>query len=199
MGIKVIFFDTETNGLDNNSSVLSISALKCVFNGTDIDTIQGRYNRFYFRRPREAPNVYALDCNGLTDEIIQEYRQGVEYPKYFRQDIQSFKDFCVGAIRFVGHNIPFDAQFLDFELKRTFCTMRENTNIIKLKNRNGGLKFPTLSEAANFYSITVDEDKCHSSEYDTQLAYEIFRKMLMRKGSLERVLGFLGKRWRQKW
>jgi uncharacterized protein YprB with RNaseH-like and TPR domain len=60
MSIKVIFFDTETNGLDSNSSsVLSISALKCVFNGSDIDTIKDRYTRFYYRRPREAPNVRA--------------------------------------------------------------------------------------------------------------------------------------------
>jgi DNA polymerase-3 subunit epsilon len=188
----VIFFDTEKKVLDSNSSVLSISALKCVFNGTDIDTEEDRYNRFYFRRPGEFPNEYALGCNGLTDDVIREYRQGVEYPKYFYQDMQSFKDFCARAIRFVGHNIPFDAQFLDFELKRTFCTMRENTNIMKLKKRSGGLKAPKLSEAADFYRIAVDEDKCHGSEYDTLLAYEIFRKMLTRKGSRERVLGFLG-------
>jgi DNA polymerase-3 subunit epsilon len=190
MSKKVIFFDTETNGLGSNSSVLSISALKCVFNGTDIDTVQERYNRFYFRRPREAPNVYALDCNGLTDDVIREYRQGVEYPKYFYQDMQSFKDFCAGSIRFVGHNISFDAKFLDFELKRTFCTMRENTSIMRLKNCGGGLKQPKLIEAANFYHIAVDEDDCHGSEYDTLLTYEIFRKMLTRKISRERVLMF---------
>jgi DNA polymerase-3 subunit epsilon len=92
----------------------------------------------------------------------------------------------------VGHNIPFDAQFLDFELKRTFCTMRENTKIMKLKNRSGGLKTPNLSETAAFYGISVDETKCHGSEYDTLLCYEIFRKMLARKMSRERVLEFLG-------
>jgi DNA polymerase-3 subunit epsilon len=192
MSIKVVFFDTETNGLDRNSSVLSISALKCVFNGADIDTVEDRYNRFYFRRPQELPNIYALDCNGLTDDVIREYRQCVEYAEYFRDDIQSFKDFCVGAIHFVGHNIQFDAKFLNFELKRTFCTMKENTNIMQLKNRRGGLKPPNLSEAANFYSIAVDEDQCHASEYDTLLTYQIFRMMLGRKRSRERVLRFLG-------
>jgi DNA polymerase III epsilon subunit-like protein len=192
MSVKVIFFDTETNGLHKNNSVLSISALKCVFNGVDIDTVQDRYNRFYFRRPPELPDAQALDCNGLTDDVIREYRQGAAYPEYFREDIQSFKDFCAEAIRFVGHNIQFDAKFLDFELKRTFCTMNENTNIMKLKNRSGGLKPPNLSEAANFYHIAVDEDKWHGSEYDTMLTYQIFRKMLERKGSRERVRGFLG-------
>jgi DNA polymerase-3 subunit epsilon len=118
----------------------------------------------------------------------------VEYPKYFREDMQSFKDFCAGAIRFVGHNIPFDAKFLDFELKRIFCTMRENKSIMKLKNRRGGLKPPKLIEAANFYRIAVDEKKCHGSEYDTLIAYEIFKKMLVRKRSQQRILAFLGKR-----
>jgi DNA polymerase-3 subunit epsilon len=192
MSKKVIFFDTETNGLDSSNSVLSISALKCLFNGTDIDKIQDRYNRFYFRHPGELLNVQALECNGLTDDVIREYRQGVEYPEYFYQDRRGFKDFCAGAIRFVGHNIQFDAKFLDFELKRTFCTMRDNTNIINLKNCSGGLTPPRLREAANFYRIAVDEDKCHGSEYDTLLVYEIFRKMLTRKGARERVLGFLG-------
>ncbi|MDR3327413.1 MAG: 3'-5' exonuclease [Prevotellaceae bacterium] len=195
MSKKIIFFDTETNGLNGNtSSVLSISALKCVFNGTDVDTIKDRYNRFYFRRSREAPNAFAMECNGLTDDVIRDYRQGVEYPKYFREDMQSFKDFCAGAIRFVGHKIDFDAQFLDFELKRTFCTMEENKNIMKLKNCNGRIKNPKLAEAACFYRISVDEDKCHGSEYDTLLCYEIFKKMLARKRSRQRVLGFLEKR-----
>jgi DNA polymerase III epsilon subunit-like protein len=94
----------------------------------------------------------------------------------------------------VGHNIPFDAKFLDFKLKRTFCTMRENTNIMKHKKSNGGFKAPKLIEAAVFYNISVDEDKCHGSEYDTRLCYEIFRKMLARKRSRERVLEFLEKR-----
>jgi hypothetical protein len=35
---------------------------------------------------------------------------------------------------------------------------------MKLKNRNGGLKFPTLSGAANFYRITIEENKYHGSE-----------------------------------
>jgi DNA polymerase-3 subunit epsilon len=173
---------------------LSISALKCLFNGTDINTIKDHYNRFYFRRPGELSNINALDCNGLTDDVIQEYRKGVEYPKYFYQDIQSFKNFCAGAIRFVGHNIQFDAKFIGFELKHTFCTMRENSNIMKLKNRSGRLKIPSLSETANFYHIAVDEEKCHGSEYDTLLAYEIFRKMMTRKRSRERLLEFLEKR-----
>jgi DNA polymerase-3 subunit epsilon len=193
MRIKVIFFDTETNGLSSNSSVLSISAIKCLYNGTDIDTIQDRYNRFYFRRPEELPNEYALDCNGLTDDVIREYRQGAEYPKYFHQDIQSFKDFCTRTVRFVGHNIPFDAKFLAFKLKRTFCTMRENSHIMKLENCAGWLKSPRLIEAVNFYRITVDEDKCHGSEYDTLLTYEVFKKMLTREESRARVLAFLGR------
>jgi hypothetical protein len=54
------------------------------------------------------------------------------------------------------------------------------------------LKPLNLSEVADFYCITVDEDKCHGNEYDTLLAYEVFRKMLTRKRSQERVLGFLG-------
>jgi hypothetical protein len=37
--------------------------------------LEDRYNRFYFWHPQELPNVQALDCNGLTDDVLREYRK----------------------------------------------------------------------------------------------------------------------------
>jgi hypothetical protein len=46
----------------------------------------------------------------------------------------------------------------------------------KMRKSNSGLKYPKSSGVADFYRIAVDEDKCHGSEYDTLLTYEIFKE-----------------------
>jgi hypothetical protein len=69
-------FDTETNGL-HNCSVLSISFIIC--KGDDILDEQTRY---YF--PKENYyNKHAIAVNGLKKEVIEKYREDIEYPLCF--------------------------------------------------------------------------------------------------------------------
>ena len=93
-----IFFDTETNGL-NNSSVLSIAAIKVANND-----IIAEYNRFYY--PIEKYNYNAIAVNGLNYKKVTELRKN-NYPRYFINDINSFYDFIKDATHFIGHNISF--------------------------------------------------------------------------------------------
>jgi DNA polymerase-3 subunit epsilon len=188
---RVIFFDTETNGTARSSSVLSISAIKAVFSGNDIETIEDRFTRYYYRKPWERENPAAIGVNGLTEEVIRQRRGDAEYAPCFHEDIHNFRAFCFRVTHFVGHNIAFDRRFLNFRLRHTFCTMRENAAIINLKKCDGNLKWPRLSEAASFYQIDLNDDELHASDYDTLLTYEVFKKMLSRDTTRERVLQFL--------
>ncbi|MDR1616333.1 MAG: WYL domain-containing protein [Syntrophomonadaceae bacterium] len=190
---KVIFFDTETNGLSKNSSVLSISAIKAVYNGVDIDFIEAAYNRYYFRNPGEQPLQEAIFVNGLTDETIAKRRGNADYPLYFKDDMENFKTFCGDARHFVAHNIAFDSKFLDFPLQYAFCTMRENKRPFKKLDGNGHKTCMSLSETAKYYQAEVQNDALHSSDYDTQLVHGIFRKMLASEDTKEKVLRFLEK------
>ncbi|MDR2402885.1 MAG: hypothetical protein LBD78_02535 [Spirochaetaceae bacterium] len=189
---KVIFFDVETNGLSGNSSILSITAIKALFNGKDIDTIEEFFSRFYYRNPGEWENPDAIRVNGLKDEVIRKKRGNARYTNHFNHD-KDFAVFCSGVNHYVGHNISFDRKFIHFPLKHCFCTMKENINIIRIKRHNAGFKFPRLSEAAEYYGLSPESSKLHGSEYDARLTYEIFRKMLNDLRTKQRILAFLGK------
>jgi DNA polymerase-3 subunit epsilon len=194
--MNVIFWDVETNGLEKYHSVLSISAIKVAFSieGEKIDSsIIERYERFYFRKPGEEVGKEAIAVNGLTDETIRKHRTGVDYPEHFCNDIEPFRLFCSDTRHFVGHNIFYDKQYINFWLHNVFCTMKENTGIIGLKRRNGKLKFPSLGETAKFYGIEINKNELHGSMYDSYTTYLVFNKMLDNEKAKGKVIGFLRK------
>lgn len=190
--MKVIIFDTETNGLEN-CSVLSISAIKI-----DVDLKSnsykeiGRFNRFYFRNEGEKINAEAVAVNGLTDEEILRRRveSGIKYSKYFEKD-KDFVDFCKDTNHFVAHNISFDRKFIPFDLKTQFCTKESNIDILKIPGKFGRYKWPRLNETAKFYGIELDENRWHGSEYDAEICKEIFVSMLKNKKTSGIVKKFL--------
>ena len=197
MTAAVIFFDTETNGLTSQYSVLSISAIKAVFSGTKAavsDAVVGRYERFYYRKPGESLSAGALKVNGLTDGVIAEKRGGEAYTRYFHEDIEAFRAFCGEVHHFAAHNIAFDRQFIPFPLPNVFCTMRENKRVINLPRKTGGIKFPSLSETAGFYGIDVHTAQLHGSTYDTHLVYLVFKKMLATSEAQKKAWRFLEKK-----
>lgn len=190
--IEVIFFDTETNGLKSNNSVLSISAIKTLvdFNDKNIDILE-RYERFYFSK--EPYNSQAIKVNGLTKEYVIKKREGVDYPKYFADDQVDFFQFCGDTQHFVAHNIEFDRKFLNKKLPKQFCTMKSNTDIIKLAPQHVGTKYkwPKLEEAVKFYKISSDNNKFHNSMYDVEMTIEVFKAMLKHKKGRELIEEFL--------
>jgi DNA polymerase III epsilon subunit-like protein len=194
MNTTVIFFDTETNGLNAECSVLSISAIKAAIdnNATAInDAAVERYERFYYRAPGEPFGAGAVRVNGLTDAVITKKRGDAAYPRHFREDTEAFLAFCGTARHFAAHNIAFDQQFIPFPLPKTFCTMTENEKVLKLRRKTGELKFPSLKETARFYGIDLDSSKLHTSAYDTDLVYAIFIKMLESPKTRKKVHKFL--------
>ena len=194
--MNVIFWDTETNGLKEYHSVLSISAIKYSFiiDGQNIESNKKeQYERFYFRKPDEKIGEEAIAVNGLTDEVISKRRNGVDYPEHFHNDIIPFRRFCTDTKHFVGHNIYYDKQYINFWLPNIFCTMIANTKIIGLKKANGKSKYPSLEETAKFYGIETDKKELHGSMYDSYITYLIFLKMFENDRVKDKVMSFLGK------
>jgi len=194
--MNVIFWDTETNGLEKHHSVLSISAIKYSFviDGQNIESNKiDQYERFYFRKPDEKIGEDAIAVNGLTDEVISKRRNGSDYPEHFHNDITPFRMFCSDTRHFVGHNIFYDKQYINFWLPNMFCTMRTNTYIIGLKRENGEPKFPSLEETARFYGVVTNEKELHGSMYDSYITYLIFLKMFENDRVKDKIVSFLGK------
>jgi DNA polymerase-3 subunit epsilon len=192
--MNVIFWDTETNGFRNYHSVLSISAIKYAFS-VETQNISSSvvecYERFYFRKPGEKLGIEAIEVNSLTDKILKERRKTAEYPENFCNDIEAFRLFCSDTRHFVGHNIFYDKQYINFKLPNEFCTMKTNAKIIGLKRRDGKLKFPSLWEAAKFYGVEIDKEQLHGSMYDSTVTYQVFCKMLENEKARSAVLAFL--------
>ena len=194
--MNVIFWDTETNGLQKHHSVLSVSAIKCSLTTEDEKAnscIIEKYDRFYFRKPGEKIGKKAIEVNGLTDDVISERRNGVDYPENFCDDLEAFRLFCSDTRHFVGHNIYYDIQYINFWLANILCTMTANTSILGLKRACGKPKFPSLGETANFYGIEIDKSELHGSMYDSYITYQIFVKMLENEKAYNKIYAFLGK------
>lgn len=190
--ISLIIFDTETNGLAADCSVLSISAVKVFYDLErkiflkDFET----YDRYYYIKEREKENLDAISVNGLTEKEITKRREGFSYPKFFYDDIESFKNFCNETRHFIGHNIKFDLKYIDkyIDTPNTFDTMAANRYIMKLPS-SYGYKNPKLSETADFYNIDVSCYSFHSSLDDVKVTAKIFRKMC--KNSDKNAVKFL--------
>jgi len=175
---RIIVFDLETNGLNGESSVLSCSAIKYEIDPSTCGMTElDRFHRYYY--PREQFNPQAFLVNGLTKEAIDQKRGDATYPKYFTDD-PDFENFCKGVMRFVAHNISFDAQFIPLIGKKKFCTMMTNMDIVAVQylERKHQWKWPKLSETAVHYGIQFSENELHSSMADTELTAKIFIKML---------------------
>ncbi len=190
--ISLIIFDTETNGLTADCSVLSISAVKVFYDLErkiflkDFET----YDRYYYIKEGEKENLDAISVNGLTEKEITKRRERFSYPKFFYDDIESFKNFCNETRHFIGHNIKFDLKYIDkyIDTPNTFDTMAANRYIMKLPS-SYGYKNPKLSETADFYNIDVSCYSFHSSLDDVKVTAKIFRKMC--KNSDKNAVKFL--------
>ena len=190
--ISLIIFDTETNGLTADCSVLSISAVKVFYDLErkiflkDFET----YDRYYYIKEGEKENPDAISVNGLTEKEITKKSEGFSYPKFFYDDIESFKNFCNETRHFIGHNIKFDLKYIDkyIDTPNTFDTMAANRYIMKLPS-SYGYKNPKLSETADFYNIDVSCYSFHSSLDDVKVTAKIFRKMC--KNSDKNAVKFL--------
>jgi DNA polymerase III epsilon subunit-like protein len=169
--------DLETNGFGSRDSVLSCSAIRYrVTATTHALELLGAMDRYYY--PIEPLNAEATRVNGLSLGEIAARRQIASYPQLFRSDAEmiSFIDACDLV---VAHNAGFDLRFLPApSAGLAFCTMKASTGIVCLRRAGGGLKFPTLHEAARHYRVDTACARAHESLCDACIAAMVFREMI---------------------
>lgn len=169
-----LFIDTETTGLYTSDKVVEIAAILCDERGNEWGSINFLINNDC-DIPPEASNIH-----GITRENCEDY--GVPRETFVQLFIQMV-DKCDFII---AHNLSYDLRmlqqyFVPFESsiiqsKKQFCTMLKSTNICQCVNKNGGKKFPKLSEA---YKIICGEDLqgAHRALADAKACREIFFKL----------------------
>lgn len=183
-------YDLETNGL-KGTSVLSFTQISHLYSSS-ADLIGNHFlelssdTRYYEREAGETMNFGALKVNRLYDNVIEQKRRGVSYPKYFKDDLPNLLNMFSKEI-IIGHNhISFDNSFmktdeLGFNKKaKMIDTMSLNRDIIKIPARNGRTlyKNPKLIEASEYYKVYTNDKDFHTSLDDTKMTFGIFKKML---------------------
>ena len=176
---RIIVFDTETTGLKTGvDHIIEIAA---------IEMIDGKMtgNQFHaFLSPRTKINPRASKVHKMTDDFYKERYDGVY--KTDKSVLQNFLVF-VGSSDLIGHNVSFDARFLNAELaffeltplepERFICSMKLFYNVVsnyypELKKAN------KLSFCCQFFKIKFEESSLHSAIYDTFITAKLLINLL---------------------
>lgn len=181
---KIVVFDTETSGLDeNDNDILSLSWQ--VVDAKKWQTISK--HDFYFDWVGDDRVSYrAIEVNGLTKERLAEIGTvpRSEALSLFASEIKT-------ASLVVAHNGTFDKKFIDATVLREeidpcpwppmYDTMHETTYYCKIPcyNYHGDkYKWPKLIELAEKLKIDDSDIDYHQSSADVELTLRCFKKIV---------------------
>ena len=182
--MKVIFFDTETTGLNCKDCKIIELAMLTVENGV----VTERYDEFI--KVGESLDSRIIDITGITDEILE--TEGLD-EKTVATDL---KDRMVDADWMVAHNAQFDLSFIyQLLLRQLGDEAWELVNGVNwldsltvLKDRKA---YPhKLADAVEYYGI--DEVNFHRAIEDTKALYEITKAMKNERDDLKLYKNLFG-------
>lgn len=163
--LEYVVIDTETTGLNpQRNRVIELAAIK-IKNGQPVDIYETLVNPH-----RRIPDFIAK-FTGINNEMTAS-------APGFSQVVDKLLDFMGQAI-LVGHNIPFDIRFLDYELHRLArpALLNETVDTISLAVRlNPGLRRPNLDRLAAMLDLPVKTR--HRAMADASLTAEAFLLLL---------------------
>ena len=182
--MKVIFFDTETTGLNCKDCKIIELAMLTVENGV----VTERYDEFI--KVGESLDSRIIDITGITDEMLE--TEGLD-EKTVATDL---KDRMVDADWMVAHNAQFDLSFIyQLLLRQLGDEAWELVNGVNwldsltvLKDRKA---YPhKLADAVEYYGI--DEVNFHRAIEDTKALYEITKAMKNERDDLKLYKNLFG-------
>jgi len=182
--IKIIFFDTETSGLDCSCCKIIELAMLTVENGIIVDT----YDEFIDIGEFISPKISQL--TGITNNMIQNEGIDEETVAY------DLKERLTANTLMVAHNCQFDLQFVYSLLKRHFPDDADyivsNLNWIDtvsvLKDRKD---YPhKLIDAVKYYGI--GEVNFHRAIDDAKALYQVAVAMKNERDDLSEYINIFG-------
>ncbi len=182
--IKIIFFDTETTGLNFLSCKIIELAMLTVENGEIVE----EYDEFV--DIGEKLDAKITEITSITDEMLSDY--GV-YEYIIAEDL---KERLTPGTLMIAHNCQFDLLFVYFLLKRHFPDEADdiiaNLNWIDtvtvLKDRK---EYPhKLIDAVKHYGI--EEVNFHRAIDDTKALYNVTLAMKDERNDLKEYINIFG-------
>ncbi len=181
----IIIFDTETTyirQLTQLSYMLVDKSHKIISKHDLIVNPEGKYS---VKTPKST----------FDDNYAKKHGHKIEYV------LNEFFKVLLNAKLLVAHNIKFDIDVLKREYSKicnmtavkildnidVYDTMTESKSIIKALNKNGSLKYPSLSEFYTFFCLKqMDPNKAHNALYDIECLYEGFVKLKQFKAKYDK-------------
>lgn len=194
----ILFFDTETTGL-KPGKICQLSYLMQSDKGT-------LAKNFFFSVPFVEYSAYMV--HGFSVDKLKVLSGG----KVFSESIEEIQNDFYSADLIIAHNVDFDLSFLNrefslvgktFTYKKSFCSMKETTEICQIPRKNGcGYKYPKLMELCSYFGVSDVEilkdvnrlfgvnGGYHDARFDTTALY-----LAVNKGMEDKLLflkNFLG-------
>ena len=191
-----LFIDTETNGLPDMKDMVwgnypdfhdskkydSARIVQLSFIVTD-----KQYNNLDLQDyiiKREGFDINNSEFHSITNEVSD--KEGIDFDEAFNAFYESLKK----TDHIIAHNIAFDISVIKSELyrrklfhiieeinkKKLLCTMRHTKNIIKIINKFGKYKYPSLKELYR-YCFDKEIENAHNSKYDVINLYDAIKKL----------------------
>ncbi len=182
--IKVIFFDTETTGLDCSRCKIIELAMLTVENGVVIDS----YDEFI--KVGEPISQKISRLTGITNDMINS--EGISEEKV----ALDLKERLTADTLMIAHNCQFDLQFVYYLLKRHFPNEADNIvsnlnwldTVSVLKDRK---EFPhKLIDAVKYYNI--QEVNFHRAIDDTKALFDVTMAMKSERDDLRDYINIFG-------
>ncbi|WP_405293394.1 PolC-type DNA polymerase III [Methanobrevibacter sp.] len=188
--MKVIYFDTETTGLEYESCQIIELAMLVVEDGR----IVKEYDRF-INIEKDLP-AKITEITGITDEML--ITEGVSEGEVAKD----LKDNLTPGTLMIAHNCQFDLAFVNFLLKRHYPSdevddILDNLDwldtLTVVKDR---MKFPhRLIHAVRHYGIK--EVNFHRAIDDTKALYDVTQALKEERNDLDEYVNIFG--YNPKW
>jgi DNA polymerase-3 subunit epsilon len=164
MGLRPIYYDTETTGLDSkNDRIIEIAAFDPVLNKTFSELVN----------PQIPISEASQILCGITEDMVKD-------KDTFESVGKRFTEFCTGDMVLIAHNNDtFDKLFLDNEFKRANLEFPKWQFIDSLKwarKYRPDLPKHSLQYLRQIYKI--EENKAHRALNDVIVLQAVFEKMI---------------------
>lgn len=167
--MKIIFFDTETTGLNPATCQIIELAMITVVDGE----IEGDYDKFI--RTNEKLPQKITQITGITDEMLDE--RGISEEKI----AEDLKNRLTPGTLMVAHNCQFDLSFVYYLLRRHYPDEADEIvmnldwldTLTVVKDR---MEYPhRLNNAVEHYEL--EKVNFHRAIDDTRALYEVYKKL----------------------
>ena len=183
--MRILFFDTETSGLNPQWNVILQLSYQIVDSETwsSVKTVN-----HYFSWPENKSRVSqeAINVNGLTEEFLR--NKQLSNKQTALEEFVTDKDSCD---LIVAHNLEFDKKFIIASCReenvkfasggwsQSYDTMKRMTSYCQIpKDWGKGYKWPKLTELANCLYIDYSKISLHDSSGDVELTKQCFKQIV---------------------